>query len=172
MTRTILLVDDDELFRSRLAKAFERRGLCTLQAADCSAALQLLQSGSITDAVLDLRMPGDAGSTLIRPILSSNPQARIVVLTGFGSIRAALESVRAGARDFLTKPADADQILAALDGDPATPEEDSIPTLDQVEWDHIQRVLTETGNNISAAARLLGIDRRSLQRKLAKYSPH
>lgn len=170
--RTILLVDDDDAFRGRLAQAMERRGLEVLQAATADAAVALLAEHCPTDAVLDLRMPGAPGSTIIPMLLERNPDARMVVLTGYGSIPAATEAIRTGARDFLTKPADADQILAALDGQPAALDLDDVPTLDQVEWDHIQRVLAETNNNISAAARLLGIDRRSLQRKLAKYSPH
>lgn len=171
--RTILLVDDDEAFRKRLALAMERRGLRVLDADSVANAKGLLTGHTITDAVLDLRMPGPVGSDLIAPLLDSNPLTRIIVLTGFGSIPVAMEVVRAGARDFLTKPADADQILAALDGQAVTDREyEDVPTLDQVEWDHIQRVLAETGNNISQAARLLGIDRRSLQRKLSKYSPH
>jgi two-component system response regulator RegA len=170
--RTILLVDDDDAFRGRLAEAMRRRGLEPLQACSVAEALTLLGNHTITDVVLDLRMPGEGGATLIAPLLRVHPAARIVVLTGFGSIPAAKEALRLGALDFLTKPADADQILAALDGEPVEADAESVPTLDQVEWDHIQRVLASTGNNISAAARLLGIDRRSLQRKLSKYSPH
>lgn len=171
-TRTILLVDDDETFRARLGTAMERRGLRVLHAASVAAARERLGEAVLTDAVVDLRMPGGAGSTLIPELLRQHPDSRVVVLTGYGSIPAATEAVRAGARDFLTKPADADQILAALDGTMPEREPDEVPTLDQVEWDHIQRVLAETGNNISATARLLGIDRRSLQRKLARWSPH
>lgn len=170
--RTILLVEDDAPFRERLAAAFVRRGHAVVQAENVDAAAALLQMHPVTDAVLDLRMPGAMGSVLLGPLLEHHPGVRVVVLTGYGSIPAALEAIRAGARDFLTKPADADQILAALDGAPAEREPEEVPTLDQVEWDHIQRVLAQTGNNITVAARLLGIDRRSLQRKLAKYSPY
>jgi two-component system response regulator RegA len=104
------------------------------------------------------------------------PAIPIVVLTGFGSIATALEAVRLGARDYLTKPVEPDQILLALRGERdrsgAPPETEVEPaSLDRVEWEHIQRVLADTGNNITRAAKLLGIDRRSLQRKLAKYPP-
>jgi len=171
--RTILLVDDDLSFRTRLGTAMERRGFAVLSASSVASALEILATSPVTDAVVDLRMPGAVGLELIGPLLASNPTARVVVLTGFGSIPAALEAVRAGAKDFLTKPADADQIIAALDGHLAGElAEDDVPTLDQVEWDHIQRVLVSTGHNITLTAKLLGIDRRSLQRKLAKYSPH
>lgn len=98
------------------------------------------------------------------------------MLTGYGSIATALQAVRLGAADYLTKPADADQILAALQGSPRPPANspdapDTTPSLDRVEWEHMQRVLHDCGGNISQAARALGLDRRSLQRKLAKYPP-
>jgi two-component system response regulator RegA len=95
------------------------------------------------------------------------------MLKGFGSIPAAREAVRGGVQDFLTKPTDADQILAALDGQSSlVGDGEHVLSLDQMEWEHLQRVLAQTGNNISQAAKLLGIDRRSLQRKLSKFSPH
>ena len=117
-----------------------------------------------------------SGLDVVREVHELQPAARLIVLTGYGSIATALEAVRLGAADYVTKPADADQILAALRGrraphfDPGELSK-TIPSLDRVEWEYIQRVLAETGGNISRSARLLGLDRRSLQRKLSKYPP-
>lgn len=174
MNPPILLVDDDEPFRSRLARALVQRGVDCLTANDPAAAIEAAQQRALDGVVLDLRMPGRSGLELIPALLSLQPQVPIVVLTGYGSIPAALEAVRLGARDMLLKPADPDAVLAALRGVRPMREPDhlpEIPTLDRVEWEHIHRVLAETGGNISRTAQLLGIDRRSLQRKLGKYPP-
>ena len=106
----------------------------------------------------------------MRELKQLDPTTNVVVLTGYGSIATALESVRAGATTYLTKPVDADQIVAAFDGGaPRAPGPQGMPSLARVEWEHIQRVLADCDGNVSQAARLLGIHRRSLQRKLAKY---
>jgi two-component system response regulator RegA len=118
-------------------------------------------------------MPGGSGLTLIPPLRQLHPQARLIVLTGYGSIANALQAIRLGADDYLTKPADADQLASALRGQlgASSVRPPSVPSLDRLEWEHIHRVLADTQGNISESARLLGIDRRSLQRKLAKFPP-
>lgn len=176
-TPTYLLVEDDSAFRERLARALTARGCVILPAADLASARPVWPANALTGAIVDLRLPDGDGLTLVRELNAARPGLPIVVLTGFGSIANALEAVRLGARDYLTKPADADQILAALRGDRLArdnPKEvpAETPSLDRVEWEHIQRVLTDCGGNISQTARLLGLDRRTLQRKLGKFPPH
>ena len=127
-------------------------------------------------AVVDLRMPGPSGLTLVRDLKALHPEARILVLSGFGSISTAIDAVRLGAINFLPKPADADDILAALERGEAEvsvlPDtEPETPSLARAEWEHIHRVLADCGGNISECARRLGIHRRSLQRKLQKRAP-
>jgi two-component system response regulator RegA len=169
---TILVVDDDEAYRTRLSRAFERRGFCVLPACDAEEGIALARARSITFACVDLRMPGRSGLEVVRALRELRPAAVVVVLTGYGSIATAVEAVRLGAAHYLTKPADAGDILAAFarathDAPAATSFE--VPSLARAEWEHIHRVLADCGGNISQAARLLRIQRRSLQRKLAKY---
>jgi len=173
--RTILVVDDDKTFRGRLGKAFERRDFNVLLAEHVISAEELIEANGLPQyAVVDLRMPGANGMELVESLCASAPKPNVVVLTAYGSIANAMEAVKLGAVDYLTKPADADQILAALDGGKQDSEahKDAAPiTLEQVEWEHINRTLLENDGNISATARALGIHRRSLQRKLSKWSP-
>jgi two-component system response regulator RegA len=168
--RTLLVVDDDEAFRSRLVRAFRERGYDAVGAADHEAALTIARDESPELALVDLRLPGKSGLDVVRDLRQLDPTTVVVVLTGYGSIATAVESVKLGASTYLTKPVDTDQVLAAFEGEsvPATGPQ-SVPSLARVEWEHIQRVLADCGGNISQAARLLGIHRRSLQRKLAKY---
>ncbi len=170
---TMLLVDDDEVFRERLARALRDRGLEVWTAAGPEAALSLVDREAPEHALVDLRMPGGSGLDLVPTLLAREPHMRVVVLTGYGSIATALEAVRRGALHYLTKPADADEVLAAFARGPdapfATATDVSTPSLSRVEWEHIQRVLTDCDGNVSEAARRLGLHRRSLQRKLAKY---
>lgn len=173
-TRSILVVDDDEIFRTRLMRAFEDRGLRAFGASSGDAALEIVRKEIPDLALVDLRMPGMPGLDLAAALAALEPPPRIVVLTGYGSIATALEAVRCGASHYLTKPADADEILAAFDRDTRVPEKpleepSDVPSLARAEWEHINRVLADCGGNVSKAARLLGIHRRSLQRKLAKY---
>ena len=168
--RTLLLVDDDERFRERLMQAFRERGFEVRGAADYDAAVGSAAAESPELALVDLRLPGGSHVDLVRELKRLDPTTNVVVLTGYGSIATALESVRAGATTYLTKPVDADQIVAAFDA-PATKAAapHGVPSLARVEWEHIQRVLADCDGNVSQAARPLGIHRRSLQRKLAKY---
>ncbi len=173
----ILVVDDDELYRTRLSKAFEKRGYEVEVADSYDHALVIVTRFTPDFAVVDLRMPGRSGIEVIEELCKRFPDLVAVVLTGYGSIATALEAVNVGAKDYLTKPADADQILVAMgleenpnEGDQE--EQGSVPSLDRVEWEHIQRVLTDCDGNVSKAARVLGIHRRTLQRKLSTYPPH
>lgn len=171
--RSVLVVDDDEVFRQRLVRAFEARGFETLQAKHAEQALALASHDSPEYAVVDLRMPGGSGLELVSGLKAIDPATEVVVLTGFGSIATAVDAVRRGAIDYLTKPADVDEILGALErrepAENAALELDGVPSLARAEWEHIQRVLAHCGGNVSRAARLLGLHRRSLQRKLAKH---
>jgi two-component system response regulator RegA len=171
--RTLLVVDDDSRLRPRLVRAFARRGLDAHGAESPAAALALVDDGLVPElAVVDLRMPGGSGLELIGALIERLPELRVVLLTGYGSIPAAVEAVHRGAVDVLAKPADADMILAALDRQPgAAPAEYAPPSLARAEWEHIQRVLSDCEGNISEAARRLGLHRRTLQRKLAKLPP-
>ncbi|MCA9517375.1 MAG: response regulator [Myxococcales bacterium] len=181
LSETILVVDDDEVFRGRLARALERRGLAVRVAADGAEAVALAGAESPELAVVDLRMPGPSGLEVVKELRAIDASTRILVLTGYGSIATAIEAIRLGAVHYLQKPADADEILRALREPEAAAEEraanelgqeptspDAVPSLARVEWEHIHRVLADCGGNVSQAARLLGIHRRSLQRKLGK----
>lgn len=165
---SILVVDDDDVFRERLIRAFRDRGLEPRGAADVEAALLLARDDSPELAVVDLRMPGRSGLELVQELKAIDGATSVVVLTGYGSIATAVEAMRLGATHYLPKPANADEILAAFTPEAVhVPEE--VPSLARAEWEHINRVLADCGGNVSQAARLLGIHRRSLQRKLAKY---
>ena len=164
-------MDDEEIFRERMVRALAERGFATSGAASPAEALTLARHDSPECAVVDLRMPGGHGLQLVRDLLALDPTTRVVVLTGYGSIATALDAVRSGAVHYLTKPADIDDVVAAFDHDgrpAAVPPQPVVPSLDRVEWEHIDRVLTDCGGNITHAAQLLGIHRRSLQRKLLK----
>jgi len=169
--RKFLIVDDDEAFRTRLVKAFQTRGLEAQGAGDGRAALELAAQLRPQGAIVDLKMPGTSGLDLVPELASRVPGIQIVVLTGYGSIATAVEAVRRGAMNYLTKPLDADQILAAFDKGADPPSLEATPSLARVEWEHIQRILHDCGGNISLAARKLGLHRRSLQRKLGKLPP-
>jgi two-component system response regulator RegA len=171
---SLLLVEDDAVLRSRLGRALRDRGFDVREAADGTTALELARADPPEHAVVDLRMPGLSGLEVVRGLKETDSTTLIVVLTGYGSIATALEAVRLGATHYLSKPADADEIIAAFSrGEAAAPappaDEPSTPSLARVEWEHINRVLADCGGNISQAARILGIHRRSLQRKLSKY---
>ena len=132
---------------------------------------RLPSSTRIDRAVVDLRMPGPHGLVVVQGLLALHPGVAIVVLTGYGSIATAVEAMRLGARNYLTKPAHTDQIIAAFDLDPPSPGDLAfeIPTLAKLEREHIERVLRECDHNVSKAARALGMHRRTLQYKLAKF---
>lgn len=172
--RSILIVDDDETFRTRLARALEARGFDARVASNFDEAVAAAGQESPELALIDLRMPGRGGLELVRELKSIDATTTVVVLTGYGSIATALEAVRLGATHYLTKPADVDEILAAFARGGSKPESApavgyQVASLARTEWEHIHRVLTDCNGNLSQAARLLGLHRRSLQRKLSKY---
>jgi two-component system response regulator RegA len=169
-TRSVLVVDDDDTFRTRLGKAFQDRSFDVRVASNAAEASRLARQDSPEFAVVDLRMPGASGLDVVRELHRIDPATVIVMLTGYGSIATAVEAVRAGAVHYLSKPVDIDQILAAFEGKGSLGAASvlEVPSLARVEWEHIQRVLSDCDGNISQAARLLGLHRRSLQRKLSK----
>jgi two-component system, response regulator RegA len=171
----VLVVDDDDAFRNRLSRAFQDRGWEAFGAASGDEALAIASQASPDLAVVDLRLPGKGGLEIVRELRAADETIGIIMLTGYGSIPTALAATKLGADHFLTKPADADEILAAFQkitsnaaGEAPSP---SVASLARVEWEHIQRVLADCEGNISQAAKLLGLHRRSLQRKLAKRPP-
>lgn len=167
-----LVVDDDNALRERVSRAFVDRGFEVLQAPDYETAIAFARADKIDRAVVDLRMEGLGGLSVVQDLRALQPAMQIVVVTGYGSIATAVEAMRLGARDYLTKPANADQILAAFEVDPEAPATEpdyEVPSLAKVEREHIERVLQECNGNISRAARVLGMHRRTLQYKLAKF---
>lgn len=171
---TILLVDDDTVFRQRLARALRARGWEVSEAGSREEALEKAAADPPEYAVVDLRLPDGSGLEIVRDLVAQDAGIRVLVLTGYGSIATALDALRLGAVHYMQKPADADEIVAGfLRGEQppgtAAPDITEPPSLARVEWEHINRVLVDSGGNISEAARRLGMHRRSLQRKLAKY---
>lgn len=167
---SLLLVDDDNTFCTVLARALEKRGFAVTVANNVEQALPLAKANPPEYAVIDLKMSGASGLVLTKALHELDPATRIVMLTGYASIATAVEAIKLGATQYLAKPANADEIVAAF-GHSASPEvSPSVQpaSVDRLEWDHIQRVLQEQHGNISATARLLNMHRRTLQRKLAK----
>lgn len=168
----ILVVEDDNAFRRILVNAFRERGYDAEGVPDAASAIAAAERESPEMAVVDLRLPDESGLEVVQRLRAIDPATSIVVLTGYGSIATALESVRLGATHYLTKPTDADRILGAFQHGLASRPRDlptEPPSLARVEWEHLNRVLTDCDGNISEAARVLGMHRRSLQRKLAKH---
>jgi two-component system response regulator RegA len=166
----LLLVDDDAPFRSRLTRSLRARGIEVAEADSVQEVSRVARSFRPERAVIDLRMSDGSGLDVLSQLRRDFPALVCIVLTGYGSIATALEAVRRGAFAYLTKPVDADDVLRAFEptGEevPAT-----VPSLHRVEWEHIQRVLADCDGNVSKAARLLGVHRRTLQRKLATQPP-
>lgn len=173
-----LVVDDDEVFRSRLCRALDDRGWEAHGSANGNTALRVAEECGPELAIVDLRLPGMSGLDIVKELSARDRSTCIIMLTGYGSIATALSATRLGAAHYLSKPADADQILDAY-RKALAPEHSRavvgdatlVPSLARVEWEHIQRVLADCDGNISQAAKLLGLHRRSLQRKLSKYPP-
>lgn len=173
---SVLIVDDDEVFRDRLGRAFADRNFDVRKAANHTQALESAQHDSPEWAIVDLKMPGQSGLEVVRDLLKIDAHTKIVILTGYGSIATAIDAVRLGALNYLQKPADVDDIIAAFSRGEAEPMEGAqheyqAPSLARAEWEHINRVLADCSGNISEAARRLDIHRRTLQRKLEKFPP-
>ncbi len=171
--RSLLLVDDDEAFVKRLAKAMEKRGFTPETAGSVAAGRAVAVSRPPAYAVVDLRLEDGNGLDVVETLREHRPDCRIVVLTGYGAIATAVAAVKIGASDYLSKPADANDITNALlaksDAMPQPPENPM--SADRVRWEHIQRVYEMCDRNVSETARRLSMHRRTLQRILAKRSP-
>jgi two-component system response regulator RegA len=167
----MLLVDDDAVFAEVLARAMVKRGFEVETTQGFADALAAIGQGQHDFAVVDLKMPGGSGLTLVERLKQRNPRIRIVVLTGFASVATAVEAIKLGAIHYLSKPADADEIVAAFgreQGDTAAEVSSQPLSVGRLEWEHIQKILAENTGNVSATARALNMHRRTLQRKLGK----
>lgn len=171
---SLLLADDDDAFLRRLGRAMERRGFQVEMAGSAQAAFEAIAARPPAYAVVDLRLGDGNGLDVVERLHATRPDARAVVLTGYGAIASAVAAVKIGAVDYLSKPADADEVIAALlapegGGLPSPPENPM--SADRVRWEHIQRVYEMCERNVSETARRLGMHRRTLQRILAKRGP-
>lgn len=171
--RTLLIVDDDNNLRKQLAKAMERRGFVVSIAESVVEGCTLARAAPPAYAVIDLRLADGSGLDVVRALRATRPGARAIMLTGYGNIATAVAAVKAGAVDYLPKPADADAVMDALlsDGSPLPPPPAQPMSADRVRWEHIQRVYEQCGRNVSETARRLSMHRRTLQRILAKHAP-
>ncbi len=170
---SLLLVDDDEVFLRRLARAMEKRGFDVATAQSVAQGKRLAVDGMPAYAVVDLRLEDGNGLDVVEALRARRPDSRIVVLTGYGAIATAVAAVKIGATDYLSKPADADDVVRALlSSGEALPEPPDNPmSADRVRWEHIQRVYEQCDRNVSETARRLSMHRRTLQRILAKRGP-
>ena len=171
--RLLLILDDDKPFRERLGKAMERRGFDVTTVETTTEAIVAIKETAPTFAVFDLRLEDGSGLDVVPLLREMRPDSRIVILTGYGNIATAVAAVKAGAVDYLAKPADADQVEAALlaQGKKLPPPPQNPMSVDRVRWEHIQRVYEQCNRNVSETARRLNMHRRTLQRILAKRAP-
>jgi two-component system response regulator RegA len=171
--KRLLVMDDDAPLRTRLGRALESRGFQVTMAGSVAEALEAVRSSPPAFAVLDMRLDDGNGLKVVEVLHETRPDARAIMLTGYGNIATAVAAVKAGAIDYLSKPADADDVVKALlardDDGPAPPENPM--SADRVRWEHIQRVYELCGHNVSETARRLNMHRRTLQRILAKRAP-
>jgi two-component system response regulator RegA len=171
--RSLLIVEDDKSFLQRLARAMEGRGFAVTTAESVAEGLTQLETTSPAFAVVDMRLEDGNGLDVISALKRRRPDARAIILTGYGNIATAVNAVKLGAVDYLSKPVDADDVVAALlalDGRKAEPPENPM-SADRVRWEHIQRIYELCGRNVSETARRLNMHRRTLQRILAKRAP-
>ena len=169
-----LVLDDDQPFRTRLGRALEKRGFAVTLAETVQEAKKAIGEGAPAFAVVDLRLDDGDGIEVVNALHEARPEARAVILTGYGNITTAVAAVKAGAIDYLAKPADADDVQKALlaqEGQLPDPPDNPM-SADRVRWEHIQRVYELCNHNVSETARRLGMHRRTLQRILAKRAPH
>ena len=172
-TRSLLIVDDDAPFRIRLARAMEKRGFNVVAVESVQLGVEIAQTQPPAFALVDLRLADGSGLDVVTTLRDVRPDARVVMLTGYGNIATAVAAVKAGAVDYLPKPADADAVEMALLADGRTlPEPPDNPmSADRVRWEHIQRVFEQCDRNVSETARRLKMHRRTLQRILNKHAP-
>jgi two-component system, response regulator RegA len=171
--RSLLIVEDDKSFLQRLARAMEGRGFTVTTAESVADGLTQLETTSPAFAVVDMRLEDGNGLEVISALKRRRPDARAIILTGYGNIATAVNAVKLGAVDYLSKPVDADDVVAALlalEGRRAEPPENPM-SADRVRWEHIQRIYELCGRNVSETARRLNMHRRTLQRILAKRAP-
>ena len=171
--RSLLIVEDDKSFLQRLARAMEGRGFTVTTAESVADGLTQLETTSPAFAVVDMRLEDGNGLEVISVLKRRRPDARAIILTGYGNIATAVNAVKLGAVDYLSKPVDADDVVAALlalEGRRAEPPENPM-SADRVRWEHIQRIYELCGRNVSETARRLNMHRRTLQRILAKRAP-
>lgn len=175
MNRSILIVDDDEVFANTLARSFERKHIQAFVALNKEQAIVAAGQQIFSDITLDLNLGEQSGLQLIAALRKLQPNATLLVLTGYASIATTVQAIKLGADNYLAKPADSAAVLRALDEDIAESESADTPAVEfqamsvsRLEWEHIQRVLNEHDGNVSATARALNMHRRTLQRKLAK----
>jgi len=173
MSASVLILDDNEVFATTLARSLVRRGFAATVAHDGEQALAAAHENGFDMVVIDLQLEHDSGLQWIAPLRATLPQARLLMLTGYSSIATTVQAIKAGADNYLAKPANVDSILSALacteEADEGALTDDATPlSLERLEWEHIQRVLAEHQGNISSTARALNMHRRTLQRKLAK----
>lgn len=173
VTRSLLIVDDDAPFRIRLARAMEKRGFNVVAVDSVQLGIEVAQESAPAFAVVDLRLADGSGLDVVKTLRDARPDARIVMLTGYGNIATAVAAVKAGAVDYLPKPADADAVESALlaDGRPLPSPPENPMSADRVRWEHIQRVFEQCDRNVSETARRLKMHRRTLQRILNKHAP-
>ena len=171
--RTLLIVDDDEPLRNRLARAMERRGFVVATAESVATARDRIVELPPAFALIDLRLEDGNGFDVVKILREARPESRVVMLTGYGNIAPAVAAVKAGAMDYLPKPADADMVERALlsEGESLPPPPEQPMSADRVRWEHIQRVYEQCNRNVSETARRLNMHRRTLQRLLNKRAP-
>ena len=171
--KSLLIVDDDNPFRQRLARAMEKKGFIVSQAEGVKKGIEIAKLKKPSFAVIDLRLNDGNGLEVVKQIQNSNSGSKIIMLTGYGNIPTAVAAIKEGAIDYLSKPADADDVEKALLADPnskAQPPENPM-SADRVKWEHIHRVFELCNRNVSETARRLKMHRRTLQRILSKRSP-
>jgi two-component system response regulator RegA len=171
--KSLILLDDDSALRTRMGRALEQRGFDVRQCATVHEAIDSLKKSPPAFAVVDMRLEDGSGLKVVDALRQARDDARIIMLTGYGNIATAVAAVKAGAIDYLPKPADADDVVRALmvEEDHAPPPPENPMSADRVRWEHIQRVFELCGNNVSETARRLSMHRRTLQRILAKRAP-
>ena len=171
--KTLLILEDDTPLRTRLCRAMETRGFTVMDAGTVGDGVDLVRKAAPAYAILDMKLDDGTGLSLVPELRKKRSDCRIIMLTGFGNIATAVAAVKAGALEYLPKPADPDQIAAALlqtGGDLPPPPQDPM-SADRVRWEHIQRVYEQCGRNVSETARRLRMHRRTLQRILSKHAP-